>query len=82
MEATPNSSDVYARRVKAETKFFSGCQDANELPVIYQYWSNKFLRPKLEQFGFPHPEAVFCHYLSEAYVASKITAGRSATAGI
>jgi SAM-dependent methyltransferase len=71
MEATPNSSDVHARRVKAETKFFSGCQDANELPVIYQYWSNKFLRPKLEQFGFPHPEAVFCHYLSEAYVASK-----------
>jgi SAM-dependent methyltransferase len=65
-----NSSSVYARRVQAETQFFSGCQDANELPEIYQYWSNKYLRPKLEQFGLLHPEALFCHYLREAYVAS------------
>jgi SAM-dependent methyltransferase len=66
-----NSSKVYARRVQAETKFFSECQDPNALPIIYQYWSNKFLRPKLEQFGFMHPEALFCQYLSDSYVASK-----------
>jgi SAM-dependent methyltransferase len=65
------ASSAYARRVKAETRFFSGYRDAHELPAIYHYWSNKFLRPKLERFGHSHPEAVFAHYLSEAYVSSK-----------
>ena len=65
------ASSAYARRVEAETRFFSGCRDAHELPAIYHYWSNKFLRPKLERFGHSHPEAVFAHYLSEAYVSSK-----------
>ncbi len=65
------ASTAYADRVRAETTFFGGCRDVHELPAIYHYWSDKFLRPKLERFGFSHPEAVFSHYLSEGYVASK-----------
>jgi hypothetical protein len=69
----PNSdaSTIYARRVEAETAFFSGCQDLYALPPIFNYWSNTFVRPKLERFGFAHPEALFCQYLSDGYVASK-----------
>jgi SAM-dependent methyltransferase len=64
------AADAYARRAAMETQFFSGCPDAHELPPIYHYWSNKFLRPKLEQLGFSHPEAMFCHYLDLGYVGS------------
>jgi SAM-dependent methyltransferase len=63
-------STNYSHRLKAEENFFSGCQDANQLPEIYGYWSNTYLRPQLEQFGFSHPEAMYSHYFAEGYQAS------------
>jgi SAM-dependent methyltransferase len=33
------------------------------LPDIFHYWSNRYLRPKLEAFGTSHPEAFFLKYL-------------------
>jgi SAM-dependent methyltransferase len=71
--ATVSSSASYSHRLKAEEGFFSGCQDANQLPDIYSYWSNKYLRPQLEPFGFSHPEAMYSHYFAEAYKASPRT---------
>ncbi len=64
------SSSNYSHRLKSEEGFFSGCQDANHLPDIYSYWSNKYLRPQLERFGFLHPEAMYSHYFAEGYKAS------------
>lgn len=31
----------------------------HELPTIFHYWSNKYLRPKLERFGFASPDDFF-----------------------
>lgn len=67
----PNAAGAYAHRLSAETRFFSDCPDAQELPPIYEYWSNRFLRPRLERFGFGDPEAVFNHYFDAAYKRSK-----------
>ncbi len=68
--AARDSSRGYDDRVLTERQFFSGCQTQNELPEIYHYWSNKYLRPKLERLGFPHPDEMFNQYFARAYVTS------------
>jgi len=70
LQAVAPFSRRYTHRLEAEQRFFSGCQDTYKLPAIYNYWSNKHLRPSLERFGFSHPEALYCHYFSQAYTAS------------
>jgi SAM-dependent methyltransferase len=73
LRPTRSASIDYSQRLQAEEKFFNDCQDVNQLPEFYDYWSNKYLRPKLEQLGFSHPEAMFSHYFAEAYTASART---------
>ncbi len=51
--------DAYARRVKAEKNTYANCSNVHELPAIFHYWSNRYLRPKLEAFGFSHPNQLF-----------------------
>ena len=55
----PSDSNPDGERIEAEQRHFSGCQARSQLPEIYHYWSNTYLRPKLERIGFSHPEAVF-----------------------
>ena len=71
----------YRRRVNAEKSFFNHAHDANVLPAIYHYWSNTYLRPKLEGFGFSHPEALFVGYFARSYVASNAPVRRYASIG-
>ncbi len=33
------------------------------LPRIFHYWSNKYLRPMLEEFGVSNPDQFFAKYL-------------------
>src|SRR5262249_28673671 len=61
----------YGERMRSERRFFDSLTAENELPEIYNYWSNRYLRPKLEAFGFTHPEAMFGHYFGLAYRARK-----------
>lgn len=49
----------YAARVAQETGRFAGEVDVNALPEIFHYWSNTYLRPMQEAFGFAHPEDFF-----------------------
>ena len=37
----------YDRRVHAEQRFFSGCQDLYALPPIFCFFSYKYIRPQL-----------------------------------
>jgi SAM-dependent methyltransferase len=46
----------YARRAEQEIARFSGELDVNALPAIFHYWSNAYLRPQLQAFGYEHPE--------------------------
>ncbi len=65
------SNPSHADRVQTEQRHFSGCQTHNQLPEIYHYWSNTYLRPKLERIGFSHPDAMFCRYFELAYLANQ-----------
>jgi SAM-dependent methyltransferase len=60
----------YARRVDSEKAYFSGNPHAHELPPIYGYWSNKYLRPILQSFGYATPDEMFARHFVTAYDAS------------
>ena len=46
-----------------ELEIFANQTEVNDLPPIFHYWSNKYLRPMLEQFGFSNPDQFFAHFL-------------------
>lgn len=49
----------YAKRLNNELDFFSDCENVHDLPEIFHYWSNKFLLPKFQPYGFVNPEDFF-----------------------
>jgi SAM-dependent methyltransferase len=53
----------YRFRTLTERLRFGKCASVHELPAIFHYWSNRYLRPKLEMFGVSHPEAFFRKYM-------------------
>src|SRR5438270_4267238 len=57
--APAHAAGDYLSRVDSETAFFGGDRSAYELPPIYSYWSNKYLRPILEGFGYATPDAMY-----------------------
>jgi SAM-dependent methyltransferase len=56
---------AYAARVAAEENTFRNCIEVHELPAIFHYWSNRYVRPKLESLGFITPNDLFRKYASE-----------------
>ncbi len=57
----------YAARVAREQAIFAGQEEVHDLPGIFHYWSNTWLRPQLELFGFSNPDQFFAHYLHESF---------------
>jgi SAM-dependent methyltransferase len=63
----PDSSDikstlpevVYRMRLAEEERIFKDCTTVHSLPPIFHYWSNKYIRPKLEAVGFRGVTEVF-----------------------
>ncbi len=61
----------YRQRFDNETARFSDEEEVNDLPEIFHYWSNRYLRPQLEQFGFSHPDGFFKLYAVKAFNEKK-----------
>lgn len=59
----------YAARLAQETQTYKDVADINILPPIFHYWSNRYLRPMLEEFGFSNPDQFFAKYLCESAAA-------------
>ena len=53
----------YSEKLDAELRSYRDVVNVSELPEIYSYWSNKFLRPKLESLGFSDPNDLYLHYI-------------------
>jgi SAM-dependent methyltransferase len=60
----------YAARLVAETLVYKDVADINVLPEIFHYWSNKYLRPMIEEYGFSNPDQFFAKYLVESAQAT------------
>lgn len=71
----------YSSRIDAEKATFGGDRSAFELPPIYSYWSNTYLRPILESFGYSTPEAMYAANFAAAYDASRAQRRRFASLG-
>lgn len=54
-----HDDQAYRERVQAERNTFSDQLEVHELPDIFHYWSNRYLRPMNEALGFSHPEHFF-----------------------
>lgn len=60
------SSADYAARIAAETATFDDQEEVHDLPPIFHYWSNKWLRPQLERFGFSNPDEFYVLHIQHA----------------
>lgn len=65
--ADPRGEVEYQRRARNEQEIFHGVTDVHALPEIFHYWSNRYLRPMNETFGFSHPEHFFEVWLGQAH---------------
>lgn len=54
---------TYESRVASELATFEHDEVVHDLPAIFHYWSNTYLRPKIEAFGFSHPDDFFVKQL-------------------
>ena len=72
-----NGQSTYAGRLAAEHKRFTADVNVHDLPPIYHYWSNKYLRPSYAPFGFSDPDSFYCLYL-EAQINTALAAGHPA----
>jgi cyclopropane fatty-acyl-phospholipid synthase-like methyltransferase len=57
---------AYERRSRGEVRFFSDDDYRHELPEIFHYWSNRYLRPRFEAHGFSDPDQFFRMHLLRA----------------
>lgn len=57
--------ESYLARLRAEESVYKDCARVHNLPAIFHYWSNRYIRPKLESFGFIGPNEMFRRYLAE-----------------
>jgi len=47
----------------AELRAYEQCENVHDLPQIFHYWSNKYLLPMMEPFGFTSPDEFFYVWL-------------------
>ena len=57
---------TYDSRIAAEIATFEHDEVVHNLPEIFHYWSNKYLLPMIEPFGFIHPDDFFIKQLAKA----------------
>jgi len=55
---------AYDQRVSEEQKSYADQIHVHDLPPIASYWSNRYVRPMVEEFGFNMPEELFAKYLA------------------
>jgi SAM-dependent methyltransferase len=56
----------YAAQLDAERTTFDDQAQVHELPPIFHYWSNRYLRPMLEEHGFSNPDQFYAKYFAAA----------------
>ena len=59
----PEKSE-YEQKLRREQDHFGSVASIHDLPPIFHYWSNKYIRPIVEAFGFTLPEELYAKYLA------------------
>lgn len=66
LEAYRQRAAPYAARLRSEVESYTACQDSNDLPPIFHYWTNAHIVPLLEPFGFRNAIEFFSLYITRA----------------
>jgi hypothetical protein len=66
LKETPNALKDYQKRAAEERGSFDSLAEVHDLPPIFHYWSNKYVRPLVEEVGFSRVEEFFGKYLTAA----------------
>jgi SAM-dependent methyltransferase len=77
----PSRTSSYEQRIAHELQNFRNCENVHDLPEIFHYWSNKYLVPMQQPFGFTNPHDFFFHFLREALEDNPATPTRIASIG-
>ena len=56
----------YEDRLRQELEGFNEYVNVHDLPEIYHYWSNKYLRPMIEEYGISNPNDLFVDYMLDS----------------
>ncbi len=56
----------YEAQLQAERQTFDEQHEIHDLPPIFNYWANSYLRPMFEEYGFSNPDQFYVQYLLEA----------------
>lgn len=62
------ASGAYLAALQAERRIYNDCVDVHQLPPVFHYWSNRFIRPQLQHYGFESVPAVFLDALASRAV--------------
>lgn len=54
-----NAVSEYEARLASEIDIYRDCTDVHNLPPIFHYWSNRYIRPLLEPSGFEDSAGMF-----------------------
>ncbi|OGW38797.1 MAG: hypothetical protein A2Y97_01450 [Nitrospirae bacterium RBG_13_39_12] len=57
------NEEVWRKKLREEISHYAQVENVHELPPIFHYWSNKYLRPKLELLGFNNVEQFYIEYI-------------------
>jgi hypothetical protein len=58
--------DNYGERLTKELNKYRSVEEVHDLPPIFHYWSNTYIRPMVEEHGFGLTEELFAKYFSLA----------------
>jgi len=53
-------------KLRRELETFNDNINVHDLPDIFHYWSNKYLRPMLEEYGISHPDDLFVKHMFDS----------------
>lgn len=66
MSETTKAQQDYQKRMAKERGRFESVTQVHDLPPIFHYWSNKYIRPMVEEFGFSQAGEFFAKFLAAA----------------
>ena len=69
------------QRLENEQSHFAACENVHNLPEIFHYWSNKYLRPEIEKCGFSNPDEFFAMQLERSFAGDKLAQRRFTSIG-
>jgi ubiquinone/menaquinone biosynthesis C-methylase UbiE len=65
------SPKEFNRKLEQEVAHYAMVENVHELPAIFHYWSQNYLRPKIQGLGFENIDHIFVDYINKATAASK-----------